>query len=63
MTYVNPQSVLAVGILFIILGTSAVGLRLWLRTHQPLGLGIDDWLCLPAIVHAMGRAFLSKALR
>lgn len=49
MTHVNEGSVLAIGILFIILGVFAVTARFWIRLRK-MGLGIDDWLCLPALV-------------
>lgn len=49
MTYVNGGSVLAVAILFIVLGITAVIARFNVR-RQKSGLGIDDWLCLPALV-------------
>ena len=50
MTYVNRGSALAIGIIFIILGFSAVGARFYVRRRQRMGLGADDWLCLPALV-------------
>lgn len=49
MTYVNGGSVLAVAILFIALGIAAVIARFGVRRKKS-GLGIDDWLCLPALV-------------
>lgn len=49
MTYVNESSVLAVGILFLLLGTSAVVARFFLRLRT-LCLGMDDWFCLLAWV-------------
>lgn len=52
MTYVNKRSVLVVGILFIILGISAVLARFHVR--RKIGLGFDDWLCIPALVSLMG---------
>lgn len=48
MTYINKRSVLAVGILFIILGIVAVFARFHVR--RKIGLGLDDWLCIPALV-------------
>lgn len=48
MTYVNKESVLAVAILFIILSIASVAIRLYIRRKKS-GLGIDDWLCLPAL--------------
>lgn len=50
MTYVSEGSVLAIGILFIALGTIAVAARFSVRTKRDAALGIDDWLCLPALV-------------
>ena len=50
MTYVSEGSVLAIGILFIALGTIAVAARFSVRTKRNAALGIDDWLCLPALV-------------
>ena len=49
MTYVNGGSVLAIAILFIVLSITAVIARFNVR-RQKSGLGIDDWLCLPALV-------------
>lgn len=49
MTYVNGGSVLAVAILFILLSIAAVIARFSIRRKKS-GLGIDDWLCLPALV-------------
>ena len=49
MTYVNGGSVLAVAVLFIVLGIAAVIARFSVRRKKS-GLGIDDWLCLPALV-------------
>lgn len=54
MTYVNGGSVLAVAILFITLGISAVTVRFGVRRRNS-GLGIDDWLCLPALVESFAR--------
>lgn len=50
MFFVQRPAVLTVGILFPILGTIVVGLRLWSSSHRKAGLGIDDWLILPALV-------------
>ena len=48
MTYVNEKSVLAVGVVFIILSPLAVFCRFHAR--KKLGLGIDEYLCVPALV-------------
>ena len=50
MTYVSEGSVLAIGILFIVLGTTAFIARFSARAKGKIALGIDDWLCLPALV-------------
>ena len=50
MTYVNEQSVLAVGIIFTILSVAVVCTRFYVRRQKKSGLGIDDWLCIPALV-------------
>ena len=50
MNYFNRGSVLAIGIIFIILGFSAVAARFYVRRRQKMGIGADDWLCLPALV-------------
>lgn len=50
MTYVNPGSVIACGVVFPILGAIAVALRFKIRHSRKLTLGADDWLCLPALV-------------
>ena len=60
MTYVNPGSVIACGILFPILGAIAVALRFRIRHLRKLALGADDWLCLPALV---GDAVVNVAVR
>ncbi|KAH8424142.1 uncharacterized protein LDX57_001896 [Aspergillus melleus] len=49
MTYVNEGSVMAVGILFAILGTSAVVARFIIR-FKTSSLAWDDWFCLLAWV-------------
>jgi hypothetical protein len=50
MGYVNPHSIIAIGILFPILGALAVGTRFYLRRSKKLHFGLDDWLCIPALV-------------
>ena len=50
MTYVNPGSVTACGVVFPILGAVAVALRFRMRHTRKIDLGADDWLCLPALV-------------
>lgn len=49
MTYVNEHSVLALGILFLILPPLAVTGRFLVGRRKPR-LDVDDWLCLPALV-------------
>lgn len=50
MTYVSEGSVLAIGILFIVLDTVAVAARFSVRKKRDTPLDTDDWLCLPALV-------------
>lgn len=52
MTYVNERSVLAVEIVFIILSVAAVGARFYIRLQMKPGLGLDDWLCMTALVQS-----------
>ena len=55
MTYVNGGSVLAVAILFIAISIAAVVARFSVRRRKS-GLGIDDWLCLLALVSCSAKA-------
>ena len=50
MSYINGGSVIAIGVLFPILGTAVVAARFYIRRSRKLQLGLDDWLCLPALV-------------
>ena len=52
MTYVNKRSVIAVAILLIVLDVLAVLARFHVR--RKIGLGLDDWLCIPALVSLIG---------
>lgn len=49
MTYVNKASVIAVGVCFIILSIAVVSARFYVRRSKA-GYGLDDWLCVPALV-------------
>ena len=61
MTYVNPRSVIACGVLFPILGAIAVALRFKMRHARKTDLGADDWLCLPALVGGIYAAVSTSA--
>lgn len=50
MSYINGGSVIAIGIVFPILGAVAVAARFHLRRNSKMPLGLDDWFCLPALV-------------
>ncbi|MCJ1310858.1 hypothetical protein MMC25_004526 [Agyrium rufum] len=50
MTYVNKHSVLAIGITFIILGIIVVWTRFYVRRVKKISPGLDDWLCIPALI-------------
>ncbi|TGO33320.1 hypothetical protein BHYA_0252g00010 [Botrytis hyacinthi] len=49
MTYSNPAAIIAISILFPILGLAAVSLRFYTRVNARIRLGIDDWLTVPAL--------------
>lgn len=50
MSYINGKSVIAIGVLFPLLGTVAVTARFYVKRNRKISLGVDDWLCLPALV-------------
>ena len=50
MTYATPAAVIVVSVLFPVLGIATVFLRFYTRRTQKIGLGVDDWLILPALV-------------
>jgi len=58
MSYVDRKSVLAIGILYIVLAVFPVTARLLVKKRRKLGLGADDRLCLPA---PAGSRFLAAA--
>lgn len=49
MTYVNPRSVGLCGALLPIVGTVVVALRFRTRYAKRIGIGADDWVCVPAL--------------
>lgn len=51
-TYTTPTSIIVISVLFPILGVIAVSLRFYTRTKAKIGLWIDDWLTLPALVRS-----------
>ena len=54
MSYVNGGSVIAIGVIFPVLGALAVAARFYIRrNNKKVTLGLDDWLCLPALVRIM----------
>ncbi|OJJ70125.1 hypothetical protein ASPBRDRAFT_197826 [Aspergillus brasiliensis CBS 101740] len=55
MGYVNKGSVLAVGILFIALGTLAIAARFYIK-YRRTRLGVEDWLALAAWLLVTGDA-------
>ena len=50
MTYVNGGSVIAIGVIFPVLGTLAVSLRFAVKHVRRTGVGLDDWLILLGLV-------------
>lgn len=61
MSIVNETSALAIGILFIVLGILAVSARFGIRWSREQNIGIDDWLCLPALVSLI-KPFLERSV-
>jgi len=61
-TYATPAAVVVISLLFPILGTIAVSLRFYTRTKAKIGIRIDDWLILPALVRTPFQALLSLRL-
>ncbi|TEY52003.1 hypothetical protein BOTCAL_0261g00030 [Botryotinia calthae] len=49
MTYSNPAAIIAISVLFPILGLVAVSLRFYTRVNARVRLGVDDWLTIPAL--------------
>ena len=49
MTYINVGSVVAIGVLFPVLAVFAVAGRFYSRILRHNGIGLDDWICLPAL--------------
>lgn len=56
MSYINGKSVIAIGVLFPALGAAAVTARFYVRRNRKISLGVDDWLCLPALACVTGCA-------
>ena len=61
MTFVNPKSTLAIGILFLLLDIIAVGVRFFVRRRHNAQLKADDWLCFGALVRKLLRQFSGNA--
>ena len=49
-TYLTPGRVIAVSVVFPILGTIAVALRFYTRYSQKVTFATADWLMIPALV-------------
>ena len=62
MSYINGGSVIAIGVLFPILGSAAVAARFYIRRNRKTALGLDDWCCLPALVRSIITLNLSRVL-
>ena len=56
MTYLTPGSVIAVSLVFPILGVIAVTLRFYTRNSQKARFAMDDWLVLPALVRSNAKS-------
>jgi hypothetical protein len=46
----HPSYVTAAGATFVALCTIVVALRFYTRYAQNVKFGVDDWLCIPALV-------------
>lgn len=46
----SPASIIAIAVIFSVLPTLGVSLRIWARKVKKVPLGIDDYLILPALV-------------
>jgi hypothetical protein len=51
--YTSPASVLAIAVVFPVLATFSVILRLWARKMQDMPLAVDDFLIAPALVRIL----------
>ncbi|KAI9648374.1 hypothetical protein NHQ30_003007 [Ciborinia camelliae] len=54
MGYVNTHSVMGIGVLFVVTSVICVASRFYIRMTRKQGLGVDDWLSLPAMVSVDG---------
>ena len=61
VTYVTPGAIISVAVVFPVLGTLCVGLRIYVRRVQKARILADDWLLLPALVGPLSMTF-SKIL-
>ncbi|KAF7870296.1 hypothetical protein EAF04_004042 [Stromatinia cepivora] len=50
MTYSNPSAIIAISVLFPILGLLAVSLRFYTRLNAKIRLGVENWLTIPALL-------------
>ncbi|KAI4111250.1 MAG: hypothetical protein LQ339_000711 [Xanthoria mediterranea] len=54
MTYVNGKSVIAIGVILPVLGIASILSRFRARVARKAAVGLDDWLCLAALVLEIG---------
>ena len=50
MAYINGASVTAIGVIFPVVDSFAVAGRFYSRISHNTNLGVDDWICVPALV-------------
>lgn len=50
VSYITPGAMIAVAVVFPVLGILSVGLRVYVRRVQKARILADDWLLLPALV-------------
>ncbi|CAI6267825.1 unnamed protein product [Periconia digitata] len=54
IAFVSSGDVLSASVVLPLLGLVAVALRFWRRTSRNMGVGVDDWLILVALVFVIG---------
>lgn len=53
VSYVTPDAMIAVAVVFPVLGIICVGLRVYVRRVQEASILADDWLLFPALVRSL----------
>ena len=61
--YTYHKQVIAAGAALPAIGIVVVTLRFWTRVWKKSGLGVDDWLIIPALVYEKSHLELTQGLR